>query len=170
MWYVTQVFTGEEEKIRQLCAKQISTDILEKCFVPYSEQMKRYRGSWHKEHNILFPGYVFMITDSVEILWDALKDIPGFTRILGNPEHLLLLTDSEVAFLRRFGGEDQLVEMFIGLIQNDSVRIMEGPLIGFEGCIKKIDRHKRLAKIEIEMFGQLVETTVGLKVVRKLQK
>ena len=39
--------------------------------------------------------------------------------------------------------------------------------MGLEGCIKKIDRHKRTAWLEIEMMGRIVETRVGLEVVEK---
>lgn len=41
------------------------------------------------------------------------------------------------------------------------------PLQGKEGCIRKIDRHKRKAWLEVELFGdrQLVE--VGLEIVTK---
>ena len=36
-----------------------------------------------------------------------------------------------------------------------------------EGLIKKIDRHKRRAYLELEMFGRKIETQVGLEVVAK---
>ena len=54
-----------------------------------------------------------------------------------------------------------------GLIVNDQVIIREGPLKGNEGLIKKIDRHKRRAYLELEMFGRTVETQVGLEIVEK---
>ncbi|MCD8361556.1 MAG: hypothetical protein LUC98_01135 [Lachnospiraceae bacterium] len=45
--------------------------------------------------------------------------------------------------------------------------ITSGPLAGREGCIRKIDRHKRTAKIQVEMFGQVIDATVGVEIVRK---
>ena len=44
MWYVIQVRTGMEEEIRQQCERVIEKEILEHCFIPYCEQMKRYQG------------------------------------------------------------------------------------------------------------------------------
>ena len=42
------------------------------------------------------------------------------------------------------------------LYENDRVQIVSGPLTGMEGSIRRIDRHKRIAHLEIEMFGRTV--------------
>lgn len=39
--------------------------------------------------------------------------------------------------------------------------------MGMEGNIRRIDRHKRTAYLEIEMFGRIVEMKVGLEIIRK---
>lgn len=62
MWYVVQVRTGTEEDIQKQCEKLISKETLERSFIPYCEQMKRYHGKWHKETKILFPGYIFLVS------------------------------------------------------------------------------------------------------------
>jgi transcriptional antiterminator NusG len=36
-----------------------------------------------------------------------------------------------------------------------------------EGIIRKIDRHKRTADIELEMFGRVVRVPVALEIVSK---
>ena len=60
-----------------------------------------------------------------------------------------------------------MIEMSEGVIEGDQVRITKGPLRHHEGWIKKINRHKRLAYLEIEMFGRTLEAKVGLGIVRK---
>ena len=73
----------------------------------------------------------------------------------------------EVELLMRIGTDKQLVEMSSGIIENDRVRILSGPLMGMEGNIRRIDRHKRIAYLEIEMFGRTVEMKVRLEIIRK---
>ena len=167
MWYVIQVRTGKEEEIRFQCEKLIEKEILERCFIPHYEQMKRYQGKWHKEQRILFPGYVFLVSDAKERLPFALKRVTGLTKLIGTGDEVVPLTEEEVDFLLEFGKEEQVVGMSKGLIVNDQVIIREGPLKGNEGLIKKIDRHKRRAYLELEMFGRTVETQVGLEIVEK---
>ena len=130
--------------------------------------MKRYEGAWHKERRILFPGYLFVITEEIKELAAELNKITGFTKVLGDKDFLMPLSDAEVNLLKRLGGDEQIVEMSIGVIEHDKIIINEGPMQGLEGFIRKIDRHKRLARIEIEMFGQVVEAQVGVEIVSKV--
>ena len=167
MWYVIQVKTGNEEEIKEQCTKVIEKEILEKSFIPYCEQMKKYQGQWHKEQMVLFPGYVFLVSPDKEKLFLELKNVTGLTKLLGTGQEIVPLSEEEVAFLQRFGKEEQIVEMSRGIIENDKVIITSGPLKGNEALIKKIDRHKRRAYLEIEMFGRKIETQVGVEIVEK---
>ena len=167
MWYVVQVRTGTEESIKVQCERTVPDSILERCFIPYYEQRRHLQGSWTTIRRILFPGYVFVITEDVEILCHQLKHVLGMTRILGLGEEIVPLSDEEVNFMEKLGGEEQMVEMSEGIIEGGQVRIYQGPLQGMEGCIKKIDRHKRKAWLEIEMFGRIQMVQVGLEIVEK---
>jgi transcriptional antiterminator NusG len=45
--------------------------------------------------------------------------------------------------------------------------VTKGPLRGYEGLIANIDRHKRTAELEIQMFGRTKRVRIGLEIVRK---
>ena len=135
MWYVIQVKGGTEENIRQQCQNTISPPVLEKCFIPYYEQMKRYQGKWNKEKKILFPGYVFMVSDEIEELYFELKNVIGLTKILGAGSEVVPLIQEEVEFLKQLGCEEQVVEVSEGVIEGGNVVVTRGPLQGLEGCI-----------------------------------
>lgn len=167
MWYVIQVRTGTEEEIQRQCENIIDKSILEKSFIPKYEQERKYQGEWHTELKVLFPGYVFLVSEEKEKLFFELKRIIGLTKLLGTGETIVPLTDEEVNFLLRLGGEEQIVGMSGGIIENDRVVVLSGPLKGNEGLIRKIDRHKRKAWLEVEMFGRTVEMQVGLEVVMR---
>jgi transcriptional antiterminator NusG len=40
-------------------------------------------------------------------------------------------------------------------------------MMNWNGKVKKIDRHKRLAVLQVEFFGRLTDVTVGLEIVEK---
>lgn len=167
MWYVIQVRTGTEESVKKQCEKLIDKDAMERCFIPYYEEMKRYQGAWHKEIGILFPGYVFLVSDNLDQLHEELKKVIGLTKLLGSGDEVIPLADEEITFMKQFGGEDQVVPMSIGVIEQDQVVILEGPLKGREGMIRKIDRHKKKAWIEMEMFGRKQVVEIGVEIVGK---
>lgn len=169
MWYVVQTRTGTEQSIQLQCQKYISDEVLERCFIPYYEEKKRIRGEWTTQTKVLFPGYVFMITENIEILYEALKRVNGLTKLIGTGEDIVPLNDEEIEFMESFGGANQVVEMSEGIIEHSQVKILSGPLQGKEGYIRKIDRHKRKAWLEMEMFGRIQKIQVGLEIVAKIE-
>lgn len=176
MWYVVQVKTGTEESVRKQFMRlyeaypqeepQRSLQS-EKCVIPYYEQMKRYQGAWHKERHILFPGYVFIISDDLERLKLRLRQIIGYTKLLGMEDEIIPLTEEEERFLCQIGGDEHVVEMSKGIVENTQVIITDGPLQGLEGLIRKINRHKRKAWIEVQMFGRIQWVEVGLEILEE---
>lgn len=168
MWYVVQVRTGTEESIRIQCEKQMSGEVLKRCFIPYYEESKRIRGRWTTFEKVLFPGYVFMISEKMERLYDQLHGVIGLTKMIGTGREIVPLREEEIAFMQGIGGENQVVEMSEGVIEQSRVRITSGPLVGMEGLIRKIDRHKRKAWLELPMFGRVQTVQVGVEIVAKV--
>ncbi len=167
MWYVMQVKTSTEENIKLQCERVIPASVLERCFLPYYKERKHVQGEWKTFQKILFPGYVFVVTDELEKLYPCLRKVQGLTKMLGADKEIIPLSDREVTFLRRMGGEDLLVEMSEGIIEGGAVTVTSGPLMGMEGLIKRIDRHKRKAWLETDMFGRKQTVQVGLEIVEK---
>ena len=107
------------------------------------------------------------MTENLEKLYEALKWVIGLTRLIGTGREIVPLTEEERRFLLDFGGEEQVVSLSEGIIENSVTKILSGPLKGKEALIRKIDRHKRKTWLEIEMFARKQEIQVGLEIVSK---
>lgn len=167
-WYVIQVRSGREHEIADKCRMFIDQKILQECFIPEYVHNKRFKGAWHQVKDVLFKGYVFMITDRVEDLFIELKKIPDLTKMISKKKDIIYpLKDGEIEFLKTFAGNEHVVDMSTGFIEGNRIHIMEGPLKGKEGMIVKIDRHKRLAYISIEIFNDIQTAKIGLEIISK---
>lgn len=166
--YVIQVAGGREERARQLVLRLLP-DVAEDCYTPAYEAMRKIHGEWKLCRGVLFPGYIFVQTTDPAALAQRLSRVPAFTRPLGgNDDSFIPLTDDEVAWLNAFTDvETHVVEMSEGVIEGDRVLVTKGPLRGHEGEIVFIDRHKRIAQLEVHMFGRTKRIKVGLEIVRK---
>lgn len=166
--YVLQVPGGRERMARDLLQKLLG-DRIGECFVPLYEAMRRVRGEWRREERRLFPGYVFVTTGDVDALAQHLHELPFFARLVGgHDEQYVPMTPEEVGWLQALTNvETHTVELSQGIIEGDEVKIWRGPLKGQEAKIKKIDRHKRLAYLEMHMFGRTKVVKVGLEIVAK---
>ncbi|MCR4585330.1 MAG: antiterminator LoaP [Lachnospiraceae bacterium] len=170
MWYVIQVRTGKEEQVRDHCRKLImryeDSALTDVRIYYYDRQMKR-QGEWRTEKRVMFPGYVFLESGDPKTLFQQLKRVIGMTKLLGADNEAVPLTAKEAEFLEKLGGGTESVDYSEGIIVGDRVQVYSGPLQGLEGLICKIDRHKRLAWIELEFLGQKRRMELGLGVVRR---
>ena len=167
VWYVIQVQTGREEQIMEEAKCYQVQEYFDEIFAPHSERKKKYLGKWHLETELLFPGYLFVITSRPEELYQALKRIPKLTKLLGTGEKWTPMTKEDIEIVELLSGRERLVKFSEGYIQGDRVTVTSGPLKGLEGKISRIDRHKRLAWLKVELFGRTVELQAGLEVIRK---
>lgn len=166
MWYVIQVMHGEERRTIELVKALVDRTLFQDIFLPEMEVMKRYHGEWHKEHTLMFPGYIFMVTDVIDELSLALGQVPKLTKVLGTDAIPVALEEEEVLFLRKILNTRHVAEISQGMLVGKCLTIESGPMEGMEAMVKKIDRHKRMAVLEVEMFGRLVELKMGVEVVR----
>lgn len=166
--YVVQVAGGQEAKAVEMVIS-LACESVEGCFIPQREVMHRQEGQWHRKLEKLFPGYVFVQTADPEQLRKALSQIPSFTRMLTSAgDTCLPLSADEVVWINATISTDtHVMEMSEGIIEGDRVMVTRGPLKGHEASITRIDRHKRLAWVDMSMFGRSKTIRVGLEIVSK---
>lgn len=110
------------------------------------------------------------IINHIEELNVELKKIPDFTKIIGRKKaEICCLDEDEIVFIKSFADKKYTVDMSTGFIQGDKIFVTEGPLQGKEGLIIKIDRHKRIAYLQLSMFNKETIAKVGLEIISKCQ-
>lgn len=168
MWYAVQVETRKESVIKDYCSKLVDRTTYNDIFVLRFNKVKKFYGKWHQESKVMFPGYIFIDTDTPEQVYEALKNVPAFTNLLGrDKDSFVPIERSKEELFRKMVNDNYEIAMSCGLIDGDKVTITDGPLAGKEAMICKINRHKRTATLNVEMFGDKVGVTVGLEVVEK---
>jgi transcriptional antiterminator NusG len=168
MWYVIWTFSGKEERLRSAIEKNVPSDAYNRCAIPKRKIKKRIRGKWESVEQRLFPSYVFVETEDIGRFNDELKKIHGFSVILHNEDdYYCPLSRDEKHFLLSLIGLGETVEESIGIKKGSEIVVISGPLVGMEGQIRKIDRHKRIAILEMELFSRKTEVKVSLELLDK---
>ena len=54
--------------------------------------------------------------------------------------------------------------------EEDVVTILSGPLKDMEGYIKKIDLHRRIAKVEVDFMNQKTVIHLGIEMIEKKEE
>ena len=162
MWCVLATKVGREELIQQMCKRHLNKKIYSRSMFPLCEQREHYRGTWHTKLEKVFPGYLFFDTGDPDELSRQLRK----EKIMAQNDKLFVLTPEDVQCLLFFG-RTGVFPMSQGIIVNGRVIILSGPLVGEESRIRKVDRHKRRAWLQIKLFGKPYTVVVGLEISQK---
>ena len=159
-WYVVHTYSGYENKVKTDLEKTIKNRELEDFFfdiiVPMEEQIEIKDGKRKTNLKKVFPGYVLIKMIVTEESWYIVRNTRGVTGFVGSGADPIPLTDEEI---RNMGFEETAVNVDYEI--NDSVRVINGPLVDFIGVVQEINKEKHKVKVLVSMFGR--ETPVELE-------
>ena len=168
-WYVIRVATNDEEKVKMFFERNgFETKVL------YRELFRKKEEGTAAIRKLLFPGYIFVLSELDALEFDkAITDLrfkygKYFENLKYDNEGTPALTHEEKRYLSHLAGDDEVVQTSVGFIEGDKVIITDGPLSGMESKIVYINRHKRIAKVEMDFMGEKRTITVPLEIVYKV--
>ena len=167
MWYVIQVRTGKEHDILTMYNRRIKAPDEELFIVRCIRYIRNPGGGFHEQEANAFPGYIFADTENINNLIERLRKIPDLTKVLGAGEDVFPIYKEEEEVLQLLIGDDHIISTSKGIIRNRQLIITSGDLVGQEGLIVWVNRHRKVACIEIEISGRKVKTKVGLEITKK---
>lgn len=161
-WYVFHVKTGKEDAIKFEVKRSMLNAVgivpTEECIVPRRLMHERKSGKYKFVIRTLFPGYIFIKTNLNSKKYYDIKKIPGVIKLLGEPN------DDEMDRILALTSKDDLIGISKVLMNDSKVKVISGPLIGFEGRIMKIDSRKGRAKVNLSICDEpkIVELSVNV--------
>lgn len=179
-WYVLYVRSNEEKWVVEDLAKAIASRALDyefDVFCPESEYYYRNKaaktqGKIYRKRP-MFPGYVFVETNmpSEQFKKEFYQYILNSEKIIkllsyGDPK-LIAIPNEERTRLEYILRGKRCLDRSVGYIEGERVIVTAGPLMGFDGAIKNINRHNRRASIEMDIFGRKTKIDVALEIVEK---
>ena len=165
-WYVTFVETGKEEEVQKWLDHYFDKDI-QRNMVPKRRLIEKKGGEPYSVIKKLFPGYVFICIDMDVEKYEIIKGIPKLIRFLSTGAYYSPIDDSEMSVILRLVGDD-IIGYSKVFVENAKILVKEGCLYGMEGIIKKVDKHKNRAKIQLDFMGEQRIVDVGVEIVYKL--
>lgn len=172
-WYILFVKTGREYRVEQLLKEQLDTSMFMP-FVPLQECLFKRAGIVKKEQKPLFPGYIFIESevagrDFLQKISPLIYASSDIVCVLKYSETEISMRESERQMLLRLCNENHCIEASCGIMEGDRINIISGPLKGWESIIKKVNRHKRQAWVDIELMGEMRLVCIGLDIVKKIE-
>ena len=152
-YYCIMVKTGSEEKFKESAIQKLAQFGNSSSFYFLKKQMRARNGSVFMEP--LFPGYVFMETCCLErSTIEVLKSVKGFYHFLFDNSAPQKLQGNDLNYYICFRNEGEILRISQAKFdENQRIKIINGPLLGLEGKIIRVNRRCKRVTVEIDMFG-----------------
>lgn len=174
LYFAVQVRSSSEQSFIQKASAKIENCPIKPRFILLKRSMIiRRQGKMIKEELPLFPGYVFLenYTEIGADVIEKIRSVKGFYRFLNSNTDITPLTGSSLDIVRHFLNLGEVAESSkVYFDENDRIVIAEGPLKGLEGCIIKVDKRKRRAKIKVDFNDNEMIFDLSFDIIEKGNK
>jgi len=172
-YYAIQVKTRSENKFIKLF-KAMHPDVALPIYFPQRCLDIRKKGQIKPSMAAVFPGYIFIEADrDEEILayqWEF-RRTDGFYRFLRSNQEITPLADRDLElvlhFIKNAGPIAGRSKVYFN--ENSRIVVVEGPLMGLEGRIVKVDRRKGRAKIMLDLYNDSFSIDLAFEIIGALE-
>ena len=169
-WYVVQVYSGYEQKVRLSLAERIKQANLDAEFgeilIPTETVQDPQRGK-RVSSRTFYPGYIFVQMSMNDDAWHVVRDTPKVTGFVGGrtpqpvpaPE-----IQSVVQQVEEGAAKPRPRVMFE---QGDHVRVNDGAFANFTGTIEEVKPEKQKVRVLVSIFGRATPVELDFTQVEK---
>lgn len=163
MWCVFYTGDGNEKKTEKFVTGLLPGNFFTRCFSLTRRRLYKRAGHWSTIQEKLLPGYVFIETDYPEAVYQKLEETPK-NLLFSDPYHVSVLDNSEAAFIEQAAdrrGTVGISDIRIG--EDREIQYLSGPLAELASRVKKVNLHKRVAEVGLNIAGEQQTLWLGVR-------
>lgn len=157
-WYVVQVFTAQEKKVKKALEEFRESagvmDLIEEILLPTENVMEVKKGEQKISEKRIWPGYVLVKMQLTDESWQYVKSTTGVIDFLGG-EKPTSLTEKEVnEILEDLESKKSGVTQKHKIEAGDRVKINDGVFVNFIGTVLEVFQDKGRLSVMVSIFGR----------------
>lgn len=158
-WFVVHVLSGHEKKVKLYLDNEINISDFGKkvseVLVPSEEIVEMREGKKRVKNKVFFPGYILVNLESSKDVFDFVRNIPGITNFVGNPNNPQPLRQDEVdRIIGRLEANKDKKTFITPYGVGDPIRVIDGPFTDFTGFVEEVNEEKQKLKVMVSIFGR----------------
>ena len=167
-WYILHTYSGYESMVKDSLEKLIENnnlgDYIVDLKIPMEQVVEEKNGKLKVVERKLLPCYVFIKMIYTNQIWYYVTSTRGVTGFCGPQVRPIPMKAEEI---RKMKLEPLTSEDVFAV--GDTVSIEDGPLKGFLGTVKEVNRTAQKAKISTTMFGRTTDVEVEFAQMKKVE-
>jgi len=169
-WYIVHTYSGFEQRVEQTIREMMRTGQDQGCIkevvVPTEKVIELAKGGEKRTTTRKsFPGYVMLRMVMTDYSWHLIQSIPKVTGFLGSKNRPKPMGDEEAKrILTEMETRQEQPRPKFNFERGDEVRVVDGPLGGFNGVVEEVNYDKGKLWVSVSIFGR--QTPVELDFVQ----
>jgi transcriptional antiterminator NusG len=169
-WYILQVHSGFEDKVKATLEERIKNDGLEEFFgdilIPTEQVVEMVKGVRKTSTRKFYPGYILISMILNETTWHTVhENMPRVVGFVGNDENPLPLPDDDAAkIIARIHDGSESPRPKVKFEIGEVIRVTDGPFANFQGVVDEVFPEKGRVRVMVSIFGR--ETPVELEYIQ----
>ncbi len=172
-WYVVQVTSQYENKVRDTLADRVALQGLQASFgevlIPTEEVVEMKDGQKRKSERKFFPGYILVKMEMNDDTWHLVRHVPkvlGF--IGGRADKPSPISDKEVEnIMSRIKDTHDKPKPKTLFEVGEVIRITDGPFTDFSGVIEEVNYEKSKVRVSVMIFGRSTPIDLSFGQIKK---
>ena len=168
-WYVVHTYSGYENKVKANIEKTIENrnlqDQILQVSVPMQDEVEIRNGQKKQISKKMFPGYVLINMVMNDDTWYVVRNTRGVTGFVGPGSKPVPLSESEMIPL---GIQVEEKKIVVDFDLGDTIIVTRGVWENTVAEIKRIDEHKEMVTINVDMFGRETPVEISFADIRKM--
>jgi transcriptional antiterminator NusG len=164
-WYTVKVQNNRENSVSDKLKTEMIRDFNEdvNVLIPTKTVSSVKAGKIKHKQQVMYPGYIFVETASVDKVLHFVKVINGMSGVLKDPQgNPIVMRKSEIEKMAGIIEEVNRNSKDLYVL-GEEVTVINGPFSTFRGKIQSIDYEKDKIKLEVSIFGRatIVDLTLA---------
>ena len=158
-WYILHTLSGAEEKAKSNLEARIEAsglkEVIDQIIIPKEQVTEVRLGKKRILERKFFPGYILVHMEMNDDSWLFVKRTPGITTFIGPKRKPSPIPQEDVdKILRKAKETEEKPAPKITFQKGESVRVIEGPFINFDGVVEEIYPDKGKLRVTVSIFGR----------------
>ncbi len=171
-WYVIHTYSGYENKVKASLEERFThsgiRDKLGEVIIPTEEVVEIRQGKKKISSRKFFPGYVLVNVEMDQDIWYLIKNTPKVTGFPGGATPAPLNEAEVRTIMEQIRGESARPKPKFTFEKGESVRVIEGPFMNFNGVVEEINPDKGKVKVMVSIFGRATPVELEFPQIEKV--
>jgi transcription termination/antitermination protein NusG len=169
-WYVVQVYSGFEQKVKLSLLEAIKQKAMENVFgdilIP-TETVQDNQGGRKVSSKTFYPGYIFVQMALTDEAWHVVRDTPKVTGFVGGRKPQPVPAPEIQSVVQQVEEGAAKPRPRVMFNAGDHVRVNDGAFANFTGTIEEVKPEKQKVRVLVSIFGRATPVELDYSQVEK---